>query len=359
MNQGEDPGAANGAPPAVAAGAFAPVLGTLLPVSGPAGGTTTVTLFGAFFTGVTAVRFGTTEALDHIVRSSTRITAVAPPGAGLVPVTVTNSHGSSGQYVPYLYTGVPAPTVLTGVAPDHCPVAGGTHVTLTGGGFSRVTGVRFGAVAALAHTVDSPTRITAVCPPQPAGSVAVTVTTPTGTVGGVRCHYLDPPFLSALTPADGPESGGVTVTLTGSCLTTATTVRFGTADAAGHTVDSSTQLTATAPPGTGAVPVTVTTAGGTSNFLPFRHVPAPALHAATPGSGPATGGTVVTLTGSALATVSAVRFGSDAAAHTVESDTSVVALVPAGAAGEVPVTVTTAGGTSRTVTYRRVAPPEL
>ncbi|WP_381791481.1 IPT/TIG domain-containing protein [Streptomyces niveus] len=68
---------------------------------------------------------------------------------------------------------------------------------------------------------------------------------------------------------------------------------------------------------------------------------------------------MVTLTGSNLATASAVTFGAAAVPFTVVSDTQITAVAPAGAAGPVTVTVTTAGGTGPGLTYTRVAAPGI
>ncbi|WP_308686576.1 IPT/TIG domain-containing protein [Streptomyces caniferus] len=107
--------------------------------------------------------------------------------------------------------------------------------------------------------------------------------------------------------------------------------------------------------------VTVTGPGGTSNGVPFTYTTAsvPVLTSVTPASGPAAGGTTVTLTGTGLATAGAVRFGSTpATSFTVVSDTHITAVAPAGT-GTVRVTVTTPGGTSNGVSYTYSVTPAL
>src|SRR5207248_9321121 len=67
----------------------------------------------------------------------------------------------------------------------------------------------------------------------------------------------------------------------------------------------------------------------------------------SPSSGPTTGGTSVTITGSRFTGATAVKFGAnDATAFTVNSDAQITATSPAGVAGVVDVTVTTASGPS-------------
>jgi autotransporter-associated beta strand protein len=65
-----------------------------------------------------------------------------------------------------------------------------------------------------------------------------------------------------------------------------------------------------------------------------------------PTSGPAAGGTPVTITGTNLANATAVDFGSTAGTITSDTATQIVATSPAGTAGTVDVTVVTAAGTS-------------
>ena len=76
-------------------------------------------------------------------------------------------------------------------------------------------------------------------------------------------------------------------------------------------------------------------------------VPAPRVTAISTSSGPASGGTSVTITGTGFSGATDVEFGSTAAASfVVNGDTSITALSPSTAAGTVDVTVTTPGGPS-------------
>ncbi len=72
--------------------------------------------------------------------------------------------------------------------------------------------------------------------------------------------------ITSLTPASGSIAGGAKVKITGKNLAGATAVKFGSIPATNFTVDSETQITATAPATTvrGKVDVSVTTQGGVS-----------------------------------------------------------------------------------------------
>ncbi|MDI9633621.1 MAG: IPT/TIG domain-containing protein [Methanolinea sp.] len=74
-----------------------PAVTNLTPAEGPLEGGTNVTITGSGFTGVTAVRFGSTPAPSYTLVSDSTIFATSPPGSvpGTVNVTVTTPYGTS------------------------------------------------------------------------------------------------------------------------------------------------------------------------------------------------------------------------------------------------------------------------
>ena len=98
------------------------------------------------------------------------------------------------------------------------------------------------------------------------------------------------------------------------------------------------------------------------NYPTFGN-PAPAVTGVSPTTGLTTGGTTVTITGTSFIGVTGVKFGSTAAASfSVNSETQITAVSPAGSAGTVDITVTTAGGTSATSAadqFTYLAVPEI
>jgi hypothetical protein len=248
----------------------------------------------------------------------------------------------------------PTPTV-TAVSPTSGPATGGSSVIVTGTNFTGTTAVSFGGTAASSFTVDSATQITATSPAHAAGTVDVAVTNAAGTNTNTSADdftYVAAPTVTAINPTEGPTAGGTSVVITGTNLSGATAVSFGGTAASGFTVNSATQITATAPAGTGTVDVRVTTVGGTSATSAadqYTYRAAPTVTALSPTSGSTAGGTSVVLTGTNFAGATAVTFGATAASgFTVNSATQITATSPAGSAGTVNVRVTTAGGTSAT-----------
>lgn len=345
-----------------------PTITSISPSAGPTAGGTLVTITGANFTGVTAVAFGGTAATGFSFVSATQITATSPAGTGTVDITVTTPAGTSGITAADQFTYVAAPTV-TSISPTSGPEAGGTTVVLTGSGFSAAppTGaVKFGATTAL-YTVNSNTQITATSPAG-TGTVDVTVTTPGGTSATTSADqftYVPTPAVASVAPTSGPGTGGTIVTITGTNLQSATAVTFGATAATAYTVNSPTQITATSPAGTGTVDVRVTTAGGTSSVVvadQFTYIPTPTVTSISPTTGPAAGGTTVTITGTNFTGVTAVSFGGTAAASfSFLSATQITATSPAGT-GTVDIKVTTAGGTSAATPadqFTYIAPPAV
>jgi serine/threonine-protein kinase len=86
--------------------------------------------------------------------------------------------------------------------------------------------------------------------------------------------------------------------------------------------------------------------------------PAPALTGISPASGPAGGGTSVTITGTGLAGAKGVSFGGAAASITADSATQITVTSPPGNPGTVNIIVVTPGGTTA-IQFTYVAPPVL
>ncbi|MGH3186942.1 MAG: IPT/TIG domain-containing protein [Streptosporangiaceae bacterium] len=326
------------------------------PASGTTGGGTLVTIIGTHLDGPVSVHFGA-KAGTITVDLNTKIMVKSPPGQGTVEITVTTpvGTGKAGEFSyhnPKAHMAAPA---VTGVSPATGPAAGGTLVSITGTNLADATMISFGGVAGMISS-DSGSQILVSAPPGK-GTVDVMVTTSGGTSTAGMFTYTSSsappparPAVTGISPASGPAGGGTSVTITGSGLASAGKVSFGGA-AGTITADSSTKVTATSPSGSGTVNITVTTKGGTSttsNADKFTYAtPAPVVTGISPASGPAAGGTSVTITGTNLSNATGVSFGGAGGTITADSSTQITATSPSGS-GTVDITVTTAGGTSVT-----------
>ncbi|MGA8725320.1 MAG: IPT/TIG domain-containing protein, partial [Acidimicrobiales bacterium] len=187
------------------------------------------------------------------------------------------------------------------------------------------------------------------------------------------------PTVTSVSPTSGTMNGGTTVTVNGSGFgTTAspsvTAVHFvypdlmtpaGTAQFSAGTsiaVVKGSQLTVVSPKYNGSptgttVDIVVfdgtnqstTSAADHYTFTPVTPTVTGVTTVATPPGGPTGGGTVVNVTGTNLAGVTAVHFGSTAGTAILENSLDSLSVTsPAGSAGTVGITVTNSAGTSAT-----------
>jgi glucose/arabinose dehydrogenase len=341
-----------------------PTVSMVSPSSGPTAGGTPVTVTGTGFSTApngTTVNFGAATASSVSCSTLTSCVATSPPGSGAVDTTVVVG-GLTSTISPadrFTYTDAPPPTV-SGVIPSTGPSAGGTTVTITGTGFSttpNATTVRFGTTQAGNVNCTSVTSCIATSPGG-AGTVDVTATVggiTSATGAGDRFTYAAP-TVTSVNPATGPASGGTVVTINGSGFATTlgeTTAKFGATIATAVSCSSSTQCVATSPIGIGTVDVTVTVAGmtsPTSTADTFSYVGGPpSVTAVNPATGPAVGGTVVTITGTGFSATpgsTAVKFGGwPASAVTCASSTTCTATSPPGS-GTIDITAIVTGVSS-------------
>lgn len=160
------------------------------------------------------------------------------------------------------------------------------------------------------------------------------------------------PVVLSVSPAAGTILGGTPVTITGTNFTGATAVTFDGIACTSIVVVSSNTITCVTPAHpAGLVEVVVTTpfgisptAGSANNY---SYTGGPTITSLNPATGPATGNTIVTISGTGFTSSgTTVRFAGVLAVHSWTDANTIVAVSPAHSAGVVDVTVTTPGGTS-------------
>lgn len=154
------------------------------------------------------------------------------------------------------------------------------------------------------------------------------------------------PAISSFTPTNG--SVGTTITINGSGLAGASSVKFN-GTAAAFSVASAAKLTATVPSGATSGSIAIIAPGGlvtSSAKFTVSTTPTsspPFIASFSPASGAA--GTTVTITGANFTGATSVKFNGTAASFTVVSATQITATVPSGAISGA-IAVTTAAGTA-------------
>jgi len=279
---------------------------------------TSITIYGAHFTGATAVSFGGTPASSFTVIDDNTITAVVGTGSSGNIAVVTPFRGIAS--LPG-FTYLPPPTI-TSFAP--LAATAGTFITITGSNFTTVESVTIGGVPAI-YTVVSSTTITATAPSGRSGAVEVKTKGGTAQLPG----FTAIPAIAAFSPAIGTE--GTILKIKGTSLLDVTGVTIGGIPAVSFTVISADSITAKV--GLGASgSVALIAPANTVSRPGFTYANPPAITSFTPLSGPI--GTAITITGTNFHPVAAeniVLFGTLRATVTAASATSLTVTVPAGA----------------------------
>ena len=223
---------------------------------------TPVTIKGTNLSAVTAIRFGTTEAVFENP-TDTSITAIVPdslpPGDLYVQVYV----GDGEAYAAQNFTILEVPKIPTIASVDPETAFPGDDITIKGINFSAVSSVTFGSTAAV-YIINDSTKLTVTIPADLSGAnQIITVSAPTGsdTISYV-VNYA--PVVTSIDPEQASE--GQLITVKGNRFTDASSVMLGTQSVDFTIVDENT-ITFTVPSGASSGKVTVTTpnGSGTSN----------------------------------------------------------------------------------------------
>jgi IPT/TIG domain len=244
----------------------------------------------------------------------------------------------------------PAPTV-TAVAPNNGPSSGGTSITISGTGFQTGATATIGSVALTAVAVVDTSTITGTTGAHAAGLVDAVVTNPdtqSGRCVGCYTYNAAPaPTVASITPANGPSSGGTSVTVGGTNIQTGATATIGGVALSGVTVVDAATITGT----TGAH------AASTSNLVvvtnpdaqsgtcactyTYDPAPAPTVTGVSPASGSTVGGTSVSISGAGFQSGATVSFGGAALTSvSVVNATTITGTTASHGVGTVDVLVT-------------------
>ena len=151
-----------------------------------------------------------------------------------------------------------------------------------------------------------------------------------------------PPTISAISPDNGPVSGGTPVTITGSGFVPGPELLINGLTATAITVVSVTQITAVTPASgtTGLKTVKLTNPDGQNIAGSFTYNPLPSFSAVDPNNGPVSGGTSITINGTGFVAGASVTIDATMVNATFINDTRLTAVTPAGSLGLKNVTVT-------------------
>jgi len=325
-----------------------PIITGISPTSGSTAGGTTVVITGTGFTGATAVSVGAAVAPGNItVNSDTQITIITParsPSTTDIRVTTPGGVSPTTSADRFTFTTPPGVPVLNAPAPN--AISATATPTFSGTKAANEFATIYVDGAAIGVTPVNGTTIWSFTPTTSLTNGAHTWTARRTNSSGIQGNAATArnitvavsPTVTGISPTVGDFS--TLVTITGKNFTGATAVNFGSTPAIGLSVDSDTQISAQAPAqAAGPVDVRVTTPGGTSPISAgdvFQYTGPVDVTGISPTSGPETGGTVVTITGTGFLAVTEVAFaglqpftGAPAASFEIVSNTEIRAVSPA------------------------------
>lgn len=300
-----------------------PVISELDPPGGDLAGSTNLIIRGNFETsnGVQSVLIGTT-ACPVVSNTALEIECDVPvQPAGPYSVTVTMADGGNQTAVAsqnYIYA--VAPTIDPGgVSPAGGSSAGGTTVTITGTNFQDGARVEIDGTVCEGPggtvTAEFVNATTLRCTTRAAAASAtardVTVTNPDNQADTLNTAYTysNPPVITGVETTLGnpprnngrEAAGGAAVRINGVNFLTGSQVFFDGVECLAYDYSAiPNRITCTnKPAGTGAADVRLLGPDGQEVTLTdgFNYLPAPTVTSITPGFGPASGGTAVTITG--------------------------------------------------------------
>ncbi len=255
--------------------------------------------------------------------------------AGLVHAVVFDGVNYSPEVPDALfnYQGLP---VITGLNPSFGSQTGGNTIEIFGSNFlvgqQQPTKVLFGGNEALSFFVYSDNKIIATVPPG-SGVQQVTIVHPISGTSEFRTEanytYSSGPLINSLDPSHGPSTGGSVVTIRGIGFALGASVKFGEIPAFATYV-SPTEITATAPAGSGIVQVSVTLNGTISPPGPegLFSYDGPEVTSVSPIAGPIAGGTAIVVRGHNFTTASVITIGGKPVPATFVDPTTLTATTP-------------------------------
>lgn len=329
---------------------------SLSPVSGSESGGTIVTIKGNFFQqGVTAVFGGVNcGGVQWVSKSEFKCTTSAHV-PGKVDVVITNPDTQT-VTAPLAFEYLRDPPKVLSITPNWGFVAGGDVVTISGSNFDPSATAYFDGVACTSVVVSGTTQIGCVTPPHAPGVVSVSLKNADGQTAvllNAFTYKYPPPAVMTITPVKGSVNGGTFVTITGQNFLPGALVGVG-GNCTGVSVamDGKSLTCTTTAHAAGKVDVTVTNTDTQSATLAqafeFVYDP-PTFLSLTPQAGTQSGGTVVTIRGTAFRTgVTAVFGGVACTGVALVNATEFQCTTGAHAPGFVDVVVTNSDGQSAT-----------
>ena len=288
-----------------------PTINTVTPIGGPLAGGTVITIDGSGYVfGITASLGGIPCTPVNFINAGRITCTTASRLAGTFPLTLTNPDNQT-VTMTSAYTYGEGP-VISLVEPTMGPLAGGSVITILGRNFVNGATVSMGGNPCTPVVVVNSSQITCTTPAG-TGGVDLVVTNPDNQndIQTLGFLYTLGPTVINVAPLIGVDTGGDTVTITGTIFFPGLTVSLGGA-ACTPVITNPTQITCTTGSHVpGVVDVVVTNPDNQSATLAnaFTYNSAPSILTVTPNGGLPVGGAAITIDGSNFMAGATVSLG--------------------------------------------------
>jgi uncharacterized repeat protein (TIGR02543 family) len=238
---------------------------------------------------------------------------------------------------------------ITSISTTSGTTTGETSLEISGTNLIGTRGVKIGTFNATIETVTA-TSVWIKTPSGTGSNLAIHLVADGGWVSSTSPRvfsYVSLPTITSLSVTAGPVAGGTSTVITGTNLSSATSVTIGGVTATRGS-NTATSLTVTTPSGTsGAKDVVVTTAAGSVTAVnAYRYAGIPTFISLSVIAGPLAGGTTTVITGTNLESATSVTVDGVAATRDSNTSTSLTITTPGPrTAGAKNIVITTAGGT--------------
>jgi hypothetical protein len=229
--------------------------------------------------------------------------------------------------------------MIANVAPVPLPTQGGAALTISGNNFSATAGSVLIGTSSCLITAWSNTSITCTSP-MGSGRDRPTIVVVSGMTSTPFLVSYAAPSIASIDPPNAPTAGGQLVTIRGNNFSTTGVVQIGSSPCnLGPSGSwSHTEIRCTLPAGHGrAAPVAITVDGQTGNGT-YAYAP-PIVATVSPTTGPAAGGTLLTLMGTNFGIAPSVTIGGSPCVVQTSSHGSITCRTPLGS-GSQPIVVT-------------------
>ncbi len=258
---------------------------------------------------------------------------------------------------------------VTGIEPSAGQRGGGMILTIRGSNFGCAPRAFVGGRFAPTLFADDTTLVVDTPPSSASGPASVRVLNGDGSSSAVSYDY-EGPWISSVTPSSCPQTGGISITISGSSFGSSPKVYFGVAEAP-ILGSSDTQVVCLAPRsagtrgasygggGGGGLIALVASTGLSSNTADFSYDQGPLVVSVSPAAGRAAGGTHITIVGENFGQGAACLVGGQAAPVVSSSSSRMVVVAPPGAAGDQDLVVVSGGLASPPAVFSYLSPPSI